>query len=84
MARMLNWSDNDAAMTLWKKYEGAAGLARWRNRFGMKDACFVPGFAQNWGFMKASARDFEVLVSYVLDDTASPIRQYLVSAAAGC
>ncbi|MGH9643797.1 MAG: hypothetical protein ACRD3Q_15420, partial [Terriglobales bacterium] len=83
MAGMLNWSDEDAAMTLWKKYEGDAGVTRWRTRYGMKDVGFVPGFARNWGFMKATARDFDSLVSYVLSDAIVPIRQYLVSALQG-
>lgn len=83
MAAMLNSSDNAATMALWKKYGNDAQVARWRTRFGMTNVGFVPGFPSNWGYMKASTHDFAALVSYVLDNAAAQIRDYLVSAMQG-
>ncbi len=80
MGQMLNWSSNDAAMSLWNKYGDDAMVGRWRSRFGMAHVTFVDGFKRNWGYMKASTNDFAALVGYVLDKADPSIRSYVVNA----
>lgn len=80
MAEMLNWSSNDAAMTLWNRYGNDAMVARWSTRFGMTGVTFVDGFTRNWGFMKCTTNDLAALMSYVLDKANPDDRAYLVNA----
>jgi|GEM_PF-473111 hypothetical protein len=80
LAAMLAVSDDDAADALWDRYGGAAALARFRDRFGMTGATFVPGFPQRWGFIKVSTRDLRRLMTYVLTRTDPADRAYLVQA----
>ena len=78
LAAMLAVSDDDAADALWDRYGGAALLARFRDRYGMTGATFVPGFPQRWGFIKVSTRDLRRLMTYVLTRTDPADRAYLV------
>ena len=80
LAAMLAVSDDDAADALWDRYGGASLLPRFRDRYGMTGATFVPGFPQRWGFIKVSARDLRRLMTYVLTRTDPADRAYLVQA----
>jgi len=80
MATMLAVSDDDAADALWDRYGGASLLPRFRDRYGMTGATFVPGFPQRWGFIKVSSRDLRRLMTYVLTRTDPADRGYLVQA----
>jgi Beta-lactamase enzyme family len=80
IAAMLAVSDDNAADALWDRYGGAALLPRFRDRYGMTGATFVPGFPQRWGFIKVSARDLRRLMTYVLTRPDPTDRAYLVQA----
>lgn len=80
LAAMLAVSDDDAADALWDRYGGASLLPRFRDRYGMTGATFVPGFPQRWGFIKVSAEDLRRLMTYVLTRTDPADRSYLVGA----
>jgi beta-lactamase family protein len=80
LAAMLAVSDDAAADALWDRYGGASLLPRFRDRYGMTGATFVPGFPQRWGFVKVSARDLRRLMTYVLTRTDQADRAYLVDA----
>ncbi|HST66290.1 MAG TPA: serine hydrolase [Mycobacteriales bacterium] len=80
LAAMLAVSDDDAADALWDRYGGAGLLPRFRDRYGMSGATFVPGFPKRWGFIKVSARDLRRLMTYVLTKTDPADRAYLVDA----
>jgi hypothetical protein len=80
LAAMLAVSDDNAADALWDRYGGAALLPRFRDRYGMTGATFVPGFPQRWGFIKLSALDLRRLMTYVLTKTNPADRAYLVNA----
>ncbi|HEY6747566.1 MAG TPA: serine hydrolase [Mycobacteriales bacterium] len=80
LAAMLAVSDDDAADALWDRYGGASLLPRFRDRYGMTGARFVPGFPQRWGFVKLSAEDLRRLMTYVLTRTDPADRAYLVTA----
>lgn len=80
LAAMLAVSDDDAADALWDRYGGASLLPRFRDRYGMTGATFVPGFPQRWGFIKLSTRDLRALMTYVLTRTNAADRAYLVNA----
>jgi Beta-lactamase enzyme family len=80
LAAMLAVSDDDAADALWDRYGGASLLPRFRDRYGMTGATFVPGFPQRWGFIKVSAEDLRRLMTYVLTRTDPADRAYLVNA----
>jgi hypothetical protein len=80
LAAMLAVSDDDAADALWDRYGGASLLPRFRDRYGMTGAHFVPGFPQRWGFVKVSAQDLRRLMVYVLTRTDPADRAYLVNA----
>jgi hypothetical protein len=80
LAAMLAVSDDDAADALWDRYGGASLLPRFRDRYGMTGARFVPGFPSRWGFIKVSAQDLRRLMTYVLTRTDPADRAYLVTA----
>jgi hypothetical protein len=80
LAAMLAVSDDNAADALWDRYGGASLLPRFRDRYGMSGATFVPGFPRRWGFIKVSAQDLRRLMVYVLTKTNSSDRAYLVNA----
>jgi Beta-lactamase enzyme family len=80
IAAMLAVSDDAAADALWDRYGGASLLPRFRDRYGMTGATFVPGFPARWGFIKLSALDLRRLMTYVLTRTDPADRAYLVQA----
>jgi hypothetical protein len=80
IAAMLAVSDDNAADALWDRYGGASLLPRFRDRYGMSGATFVPGFPQRWGFIKVSAQDLRRLMTYVLTRTDPADRAYLTGA----
>jgi hypothetical protein len=80
LAAMLAVSDDDAADALWDRYGAASLLPRFRDRYGMTGATFVPGFPRRWGFIKVSAPDLRRLMTYVLTRTDPADRAYLVTA----
>jgi Beta-lactamase enzyme family len=80
LAAMLAVSDDNAADALWDRYGGASLLSRFRDRYGMSGATFVPGFPQRWGFIKLSSQDLRRLMVYVLTKTNPADRAYLVNA----
>ncbi len=80
LAAMLAVSDDNAADALWDRYGGASLLPRFRDRYGMTGATFVPGFPRRWGFIKVSAPDLRRLMTYVLTKTDPADRGYLVQA----
>ncbi|GAA3382188.1 serine hydrolase [Cryptosporangium minutisporangium] len=71
-------SDNGAANQLWRRYGGASMVARW-STYGMTDTGFVPGLARHWGAMKTTAADLRRLVRYVVRETPSEVRRYLLA-----
>ncbi len=85
MATMLNFSDNDASNRLWERFGGADQLDRFRQRFGMTDLTFIPGFTNGpyWGFVKCTSEDLSHLMNYVLTRTDPQDREYLVKAMRG-
>jgi Beta-lactamase enzyme family len=80
LAAMLAVSDDAAADALWDRYGGVDLLPRFRDRYGMTGATFVPGFPKRWGFIKVSAQDLRRLMQYVLTKTDPADRAYLVNA----
>jgi hypothetical protein len=82
MDTMLNFSDEAASDRLWRRFGGAAMLARLRTELGMTGLHFVPGFTAStyWGFVKCTAGDLAALMAHVL---AGPDRDYLVAALRG-
>ncbi len=77
---MLHVSDDDAADALWKRYGGAALVARFQRVYGMTGLTFVAGFPRYWGFMKCSAEDLRRLMSYVEDRLDPPDRDHVLGA----
>ncbi|MFG1924146.1 serine hydrolase [Cryptosporangium sp. NPDC048952] len=71
-------SDNAAANHLWNRYGGASMVAHW-SAYGMTDTGFVPGLARHWGSMKTTAADLRRLVRYIVRETPSEVRQYLIA-----
>lgn len=81
MHTMLNWSDNDAADRLWRRYGGEDQLGRFRDRFGMADLYFVPGFSNGttWGFVKCTSEDLWRLMRHVLTEPHPEDRDHLLA-----
>lgn len=75
---MLNWSDNDAADTLWSTY-GRDGYATRFPTYGLTSVTFVPGFSRYWGYMKCTADDLDRLMRYVLTKLPPDLRSYVVN-----
>ena len=71
-------SDNGAANRLWQRYGGASMVARWP-AYGMTETSFVPGLTRHWGSMKTTAADLRRLVRYVVRETPSEVRRYLIA-----
>jgi beta-lactamase class A len=66
MADMLKNSSNDAANTLWKRYDGPKMLDRFRSGYGMTTLSVVPGEDVYWRNLRCTAEDLDHLMSYVL------------------
>ncbi|WP_170324048.1 serine hydrolase [Cryptosporangium phraense] len=71
-------SDNGAANHLWNRYGGASMVDRWKD-YGMTETGFVPGLERHWGSMKTTAADLRRLVRYVVRETPSEVRRYLMA-----
>lgn len=81
--RMLHSSDDNAADSLWFKYQGADNMAFNRDfgRYGMTSLVPQRGYSNNfpyWGFQKCTPDDLDRLVNYVLNDLPSDSRKYIV------
>ncbi|HVX43032.1 MAG TPA: tat pathway signal sequence [Mycobacteriales bacterium] len=74
---MLNWSDDDAADTLWFKYGGADFATRFPS-YGLTGITFVSGFHHYWGHMKCTPDDLDRLMQYVLTQLPADLRDYIV------
>lgn len=74
---MLNWSDDNAADTLWFKYGGADFATRFPT-YGLTGITFVAGFQHYWGYMKCTPNDLDRLIQYVLTQLPSDLRDYIV------
>lgn len=70
MVAMLRNSDNSAADALWSRFGGPSGVFNADfPKFGMSSVAAQPGFGDvfpYWGFQKATADDFDALMTYVL------------------
>lgn len=75
---MLNWSDDNAADTLWSKYGKADFVTRFPT-YGLTGATFVPGFSRYWGYMKCTPNDLDRLMRYVLQSMPTDLRDYIVN-----
>jgi hypothetical protein len=75
MQRMMISSDDNAADTLWSRYNGSVAAERYSN-YGMQQLTF-PG-ARHWGSAKATADDHDRLIRYVLNDLPPELRNPLV------
>ncbi|MFI5954711.1 serine hydrolase [Cryptosporangium sp. NPDC051539] len=71
-------SDNGAANQLWARYGGASMVAHWKD-YGMTETGFVPSLERHWGSMKTTAADLRRLVRYVVRETPSEVRRYLLA-----
>lgn len=84
MAEMLKDSSNDAADTLWKRYDGPKMLDRFRTTYGMAGLAVVPGEAVYWRNLRCTAEDLDHLMAFVLGDRLhADDRAYLVNTLRG-
>jgi hypothetical protein len=84
MADMLKNSSNDAANTLWYRYDGARMLDKFRSAYGMTGLSVVAGEDAYWRNLRCTAEDLDRLMSYVLGDRMNPAdRAYLVDTLRG-
>jgi Beta-lactamase enzyme family len=84
MADMLKVSSNDAADTLWKRYDGPKMLDRFRTGYGMTNLAVVNGEDTYWRNLRCTAEDLDHLMAYVLGGRLHPDdRKYLVDALRG-
>ncbi|GHH47184.1 class A beta-lactamase-related serine hydrolase [Lentzea cavernae] len=80
MNAMLHTSDDDAADSLWKKYNGTTFNAAF-GKYGMTDLVPQKGYSPAfpyWGFEKCTANDLDRLMNYVLDTVPADDREYIV------
>ena len=83
IARMLNFSDDNAADTLWFRYAGNDHLA-YNDRFpryGLTSLRAQAGFTDYypyWGFQKCTPADLDRLIQYVLTALDTTDRRYIV------
>lgn len=85
LATMLNFSDDNAADRLFKRFGGDDQLARFRSDFGMTGVAFQPGFSSStyWGFVKCTTNDLAALMHYIFTTTDPADRTYLINAMRG-
>lgn len=74
---MLNFSDDNAADTLWFKYGGPDFATRFPS-YGLTGITFVAGFQHYWGYMKCAPADLDRLIQYVLTRLPTDLRDYIV------
>jgi Beta-lactamase enzyme family len=79
MADMLKVSSNDAADTLWKRYDGPKMLDRFRTGYGMTGLAVVKGADTYWRNLRCTADDLDHLMAYVLSRLHPDDRAYLVN-----
>ncbi|HEX7303352.1 tat pathway signal sequence [Lentzea sp.] len=80
MTAMLHSSDDDAADTLWKRYNGTTFNAAF-GRYGMTELTAQRGYSTSfpyWGFEKCTANDLDHLINYVLDEVPAEDRAYIL------
>jgi hypothetical protein len=80
MNAMLHTSDDDAADSLWKKYNGTTFNAAF-GKYGMTGLVPQKGYTATfpyWGFEKCTADDLDRLMNYVLDTVHADDRAYIV------
>ncbi|ANZ42537.1 tat pathway signal sequence [Lentzea guizhouensis] len=80
MTAMLHSSDDDAADTLWQRYNGATFTAAFPE-YGMTGLVAQRGYASSfpyWGFEKCTADDLDRLINHVLDEVDPADRAYIV------
>ena len=80
MSAMLHTSDDDAADTLWKRYDGTTFNTAFA-RYGMTGLVAQKGYSAEfpyWGFEKCTANDLDRLINYVLDSLPAEDRAYVV------
>lgn len=80
MTAMLHTSDDDAADTLWKRYNGTTFNAAFA-KYGMTELVPQRGYSSSfpyWGFEKCTANDLDRLINYVLDTVPAEDRAYIV------
>ncbi|SER99217.1 MULTISPECIES: class A beta-lactamase-related serine hydrolase [Lentzea] len=80
MSAMLHTSDDDAADSLWKKYNGTTFNAAFA-KYGMTDLVPQKGYSSTfpyWGFEKCTANDLDRLMNHVLDAVPAADRDYIV------
>lgn len=80
MADMLRVSSNDAADTLWNRYDGPNMLDRFRADYGMTGLAVVKGTDTYWRNLRCTADDLDHLMAYVLGRLHPDDRAYLVNA----
>jgi hypothetical protein len=79
MSDMLKASSNDAADTLWRRYDGPKMLDRFRDGYGMAGLSVVKGEDVYWRNLRCTADDLDHLMAYVLGGRLHPDdRAYLV------
>jgi hypothetical protein len=80
MSEMLKASSNDAADTLWNRYDGPKMLDRFRSGYGMTRLSVVKGEEIYWRNLRCTANDLDHLMAYVLGTGLHPDdRAYLVN-----
>jgi hypothetical protein len=79
MADMLKLSSNDAADTLWNRYDGPKMLDRFRTGYGMAGLAVVEGMDTYWRNLRCTADDLDHLMAYVLGRLHPDDRAYLVN-----
>lgn len=80
MTAMLHSSDDDAADTLWKRYNGRTFNAAF-GAYGMTELVAQKGYSATfpyWGFEKCTTNDLDRLINYVLDELPAEDRAYVV------
>ena len=80
MNAMLHTSDDDAADSLWKKYNGTTFNAAFA-KYGMTDLVPQKGYSPTfpyWGFEKCTSNDLDRLMNHILDTVPTDDREYIV------
>ncbi|WP_225890844.1 serine hydrolase [Streptomyces dioscori] len=77
---MLRSSDDDAASHYWQVNGGAAIIGRMKGDLGLTDVAGPPaGYEGYWGYTAISARDTVKIYRYILEQAATPVREFIMS-----
>ncbi|MFD6285417.1 hypothetical protein [Streptomyces sp. NPDC060205] len=77
---MLRSSDDDAASHYWEVNGGAAIIGRMKDDLGLTDTAGPPaGYEGYWGYTAISARDTVKIYRYILEQAATPVREFIMS-----